>query len=53
MISFLLYADIQCIDAVDILNRLDAHKNISNAVKVELVETIKESTPHCPWDAND
>ena len=32
---------------------LDAHDHISNQIKVELVETIQEATPHCPWDAND
>jgi|TARA_R100000030_G_scaffold957_2_gene894 hypothetical protein len=53
MIELLLYADILCTDATEIISRLDAHKNIDNAVKVELIETIREATPHCPWDAND
>jgi len=22
-------------------------------VKVELIDTIQEATPNCPWDAND
>ena len=53
MIDLLLYADINCTDATDIISRLDAHQNMSNQIKVELVETIQEATPHCPWDAND
>ena len=53
MIDLLLYADINCTDAADIISRLDAHQNMSNEIKVELVETIQEATPHCPWDAND
>jgi|TARA_Y100000361_G_scaffold22277_1_gene17468 ferredoxin len=53
MFDLLLYADINCTDAVDILNRIDAHERMSKEIKVELVETIQEATPHCPWDAND
>jgi hypothetical protein len=35
--------------------RIDANKNLSNIVKIELVETVKESVPQCDWywDAND
>ena len=53
MLELLLYTDIKCTDAADILRRLDAHQHISNRVKVEIVETLKEATPHCPWDADD
>ena len=53
MIELLLYADISCTDASDIVRRLDAHKHMSNQIKVELIEVIQESTPNCPWDAND
>jgi ferredoxin len=53
MIELLLYADILCTDAADIISRLDAHQHMSNEIKVELIETIQEATPHCPWDAND
>ena len=53
MFELLLYADINCTDATDIIRRLDAHEHMSNEIKVELIETIQEATPHCPWDAND
>ena len=53
MFDLLLYTDINCVDATDILRRIDAHQYISNEVKVEIVETLKEATPHCPWDAKD
>ena len=53
MFDLLLYADINCTDAAEIVRRLDAHEHMSNEIKVELVETIQEATPHCPWDAND
>ena len=53
MFELLLYADINCTDAADIIRRLDAHQNMNNQVKVELIEVVQEATPHCPWDAND
>ena len=53
MFELLLYADINCTDASEMLRRLDAHQHMSDEIKVEIVETEKESTPHCPWDAND
>jgi|TARA_Y100000310_G_scaffold325236_1_gene388426 hypothetical protein len=53
MIDLLLYSTINCADADAILLRIDAHKNLPDAIKVELVETVKESTPDCYWDAND
>tara|TARA_R110002020_G_scaffold9710_12_gene38087 strand:- start:1204 stop:1365 length:162 start_codon:yes stop_codon:yes gene_type:complete len=53
MIGFLLYADLKCTDAVDIINRVKAHDKMNNIVKQEVILTIEESTPHCPWDAND
>ena len=53
MFELLLYSDINCTDAADIISRLNAHENMNNQVKVELVEVIQEATPECPWDAND
>ena len=53
MINFLLYADLKCTDAADIISRVKAHDNMNNLVKQEVILTIEEATPHCPWDAND
>lgn len=50
---FLFYSAITCIDASDIISRLEAHKTMNDAVKAELIEVVQEATPHCPWDAND
>ena len=33
--------------------RMKANEKISDAFKVELIETVKESVPECYWDAND
>jgi len=53
MIDLLLYSTISCADADAIMLKIDMHKNLPDNIKVELVETIKESTPDCYWDAND
>ena len=54
MIEFLLYSSLSCSDADAIMLRMRNHEDLSNQVKIELVEAIKESTPECyPWDAND
>jgi hypothetical protein len=53
MIEFLLYSSLTCQQAEGIILRMKAYEHIENAFKVELVETVKESTPECYWDAND
>ena len=55
MIEFLFYSTLTCTQADAIMLRIDANENLSNIVKVELVETIKDSVPQCDWywDAND
>ena len=53
MFELLFYANLNCTDASDIVRRLDAHEHMSSQIKVELIEVIQESTPECPWDAND
>lgn len=51
MFEFLLYANISCINAAEMLDRIRENENISDHIKVELIETIQEATPHCDWDA--
>ena len=53
MIDLLLYASMSCQDAADMIGRVEAHEDMSKIVKTEIVETLKEATPHCKWDAND
>ena len=53
MVELLLYTTLSCPDADAIMLRIKAHDNLPEAVRVELVETVRESTPHCYWDAND
>ena len=53
MSELLLYSGIHCIDAVDMINRMQESESVSDSIKVELVEVIQEATPDCNWDAND
>ena len=53
MIDFLLYSTLTCQQADTIMLKMKANENLDNAFKVELVETVKESTPECYWDAHD
>ena len=53
MVDFLLYSSLLCEDADAIMLRIKKNEDMDKIVRLELVETIKDSTPHCPWDAND
>ena len=53
MIEFLLYSTISCQSAESLMLRISKNKDLPPIVKVELVETVKESVPECHWDAND
>ena len=53
MFELLLYASIACQDAADMIGRARANDSMSKIIQNEVVETIKEATPHCKWDAND
>jgi len=53
MIDLLLYASIACQDAADMIGRVKANEDMSKIVRTEIVETLKEATPHCKWDAHD
>ena len=53
MVDFLLYSSLLCEDADAIMLRIKQNEDLNNVVKLELINTIEDSTPHCPWDAND
>jgi hypothetical protein len=53
MIDLLLYASINCRDATDMIGRVKTNDDMSKIVRTEIIETLKEATPHCKWDAND
>jgi hypothetical protein len=35
------------------IQRIEANKNVSKVIRTEVIETLKEATPECNWDAND
>ena len=53
MIELLLYVDLTCTDASDIIGRVKKHDEMQSVIKNEIILTIQEATPHCPWDEND
>ena len=55
MVELLLYATMTCADADALMFRVKAQKHLEPKIKVEIVETIKDSVPECEfyWDAND
>tara|TARA_Y100000022_G_scaffold137867_1_gene119911 strand:- start:4 stop:165 length:162 start_codon:yes stop_codon:yes gene_type:complete len=53
MLELLLYSNIHCIDAVEMIQRIEANKNVDKVIRTEVIETLKEATPECKWDAND
>jgi hypothetical protein len=51
MIDLLVYSTLTCADADAIMLRIRSQNNLPQEVVIELVETVKESTPECYWDA--
>ena len=56
MFELLLYTTLSCSDARDIISGINKNEDMPNHIKVELVETIKDSVQvreFCEWDATD
>jgi len=55
MAEILLYTTLSCTQTDAIVLRIKANENLSDNVRIELVETVRESAPECDWywDAND
>jgi hypothetical protein len=53
MLEILLYSTLTCPQADAIMLKIKANEDLEKFIKIELVETVKESTPECKWDAND
>ena len=53
--ELLLYTTRSCQQTDAVMLRITANKQLSDALKLELVETLKDSAPECEyyWDAND
>jgi hypothetical protein len=55
MLEVLFYTTLTCTQTDAIMLKIENNQNLSNQVKVELVETLKDSAPECRWywDAHD
>ncbi len=54
-IESLLYTTLSCQQTDALMLRIKANENLDDEIKIELVETVKDSAPECDWywDAND
>ena len=43
MFELLLYSNIACADAVDIIERINTHEHMKATIKVELIEVVQEA----------
>lgn len=53
MFEILLYINVSCQDVADMISRVRANDSVSKIIQTEIVETLKEATPECKWDAHD
>ena len=55
MFELLLYTTLSCSQADAVMFRITTNKHLEDELKLELIETVKESAPECDyyWDAND
>tara|TARA_R100001463_G_scaffold91999_1_gene146720 strand:- start:3336 stop:3497 length:162 start_codon:yes stop_codon:yes gene_type:complete len=53
MLELLFYTTLNCQQTDAIILRMQQNENLGDALKVELVEVMKESNPECIWDAHD
>jgi hypothetical protein len=52
MIELLLYINLTCTEAVDIIETSRKVESLPKTVILEIEQEIKKSTPQCEWDAN-
>ena len=53
MFDLLLYSSIHCVDAEDMIQRIESNKSVDVIIRTEVIETVKEAAPECNGDAND
>ena len=55
MIELFLYSSLTCTQTDAIMLKIENNDNLNHQLKVELVETLKDSAPECQWywDAQD
>ena len=55
MLEVLFYTTLTCSQTDAIMLKIQNNDNLNNQVKVELIDTLKDSAPECQWywDAHD
>ena len=55
MLEVLFYTTLTCSQTDAIMLKIQNNDNLNHQVKIELVDTLKDSAPECQWywDAND
>ena len=53
MLETLLSITLSCQQSEAIVLKIKLNELLSEAVRIELVETVKDYTKECNWDAND
>tara|TARA_B100001778_G_scaffold238706_1_gene199243 strand:- start:199 stop:360 length:162 start_codon:yes stop_codon:yes gene_type:complete len=53
MLDVLLYANLSCIDANALMDKIRKDTQLSDALRTELIEVVRDASEDCIWDAND
>jgi len=55
MLELLFYTTLSCTQTDAIMLKIEKNAKLSSVLKVELIETLKDSSPECEWywDAHD
>ena len=55
LIEYMLYSSLSCEQSLALMLKIQKHQDLSEMIKIELIETVKDSAPECEfyWDAND
>ena len=53
MLDLLLYSTIHCIDAEDLIRRVEANKSVDAIIRTEVIETVKDCLLYTSDAADD
>jgi hypothetical protein len=53
MLELFLSSTLSCQQSDAIMLKIKLNKDLPEPIRIELVETVKDYTKECKWDAND
>jgi len=53
MLELLLSTTLSCQQSDAIMLKIKLNRDLPEHIRIELVETVKDYTKECQWDAND